>query len=288
MPGMRVPGVIISQHSGEGKANQYYVRGFNIDHGTDLALSVAGIPVNLPTNGHGQGYADLNFVIPELVGAIQYKKGTYFAEEGDFSAAGAIHMNYLNVLDRPIAKVEAGGYGYRRALVAASPRLGGGNLLAALEVGQAELPVLLGLVDAVEEALALLLLREVQEELDDARAIAMEVVLVLDDGPIAPSPRRRSEQVAQGATDDQVLLDLPQVRPRRFRTPRLQEGGGNHSAISTASLISSLHLGFRSPACAKAFTSGLTAGSSGSAVLARFTKACSASAWRACPARSSR
>ena len=131
----RVPGVIISQHSGEGKANQYYVRGFNIDHGTDLALSVAGIPVNLPTNGHGQGYADLNFVIPELVGAIQYKKGTYFAEEGDFSAAGAIHMNYLNVLDRPIAKVEAGEYGYRRAFVAASPRLGGGNLLAALEVG---------------------------------------------------------------------------------------------------------------------------------------------------------
>jgi hypothetical protein len=131
----RVPGVIISQHSGEGKANQYYVRGFNIDHGTDLALSVAGLPVNLPTNGHGQGYADLNFVIPELVGSIQYKKGTYYAEEGDFSAAGAIHMNYLNVLDRPIARVEAGGYGYRRALVAASPRLGGGNLLAALELG---------------------------------------------------------------------------------------------------------------------------------------------------------
>ena len=131
----RVPGVIISQHSGEGKANQYYVRGFNIDHGTDLALSVAGMPVNLPTNGHGQGYADLNFVIPELVGSIQYKKGTYYAEEGDFSAAGAIHMNYLNVLDRPIAKVEVGGYGYRRALVAASPRLGGGNLLAAVELG---------------------------------------------------------------------------------------------------------------------------------------------------------
>jgi hypothetical protein len=131
----RVPGVIISQHSGEGKANQYYVRGFNIDHGTDLALSVAGMPVNLPTNGHGQGYADLNFVIPELVGGIQYKKGTYYAEEGDFSAAGAIHMNCLNVLDRPIAKVEAGGYGYRRALFAASPRLGGGNVLAAVELG---------------------------------------------------------------------------------------------------------------------------------------------------------
>ena len=130
----RVPGVIVSQHSGEGKANQYYVRGFNIDHGTDLALSVAGMPVNLPTNAHGQGYADLNFVIPELVGGIQFKKGTYFAEEGDFSAAGAIHMNYLNVLERPIVKIEAGEDGYRRALLAASPRIGKGNLLAAFEL----------------------------------------------------------------------------------------------------------------------------------------------------------
>jgi hypothetical protein len=131
----RVPGVIISQHSGEGKANQYYVRGFNIDHGTDLAISVAGLPVNLPTNAHGQGYADLNFVVPELVSGIQYKKGTSFAEEGDFSAAGAVHVSYLNVLERPIAKAELGGYGYRRVLLAASPRLGTGTLLGALEIG---------------------------------------------------------------------------------------------------------------------------------------------------------
>jgi hypothetical protein len=131
----RVPGVIISQHSGEGKANQYYVRGFNIDHGTDLALSVAGLPVNLPTNGHGQGYADLNFVIPELVGAIQFQKGTYDAREGDFSAAGAISMSYLNVLERPILKAELGEFGYRRALFAASPRVGDGTLLAAVELG---------------------------------------------------------------------------------------------------------------------------------------------------------
>ncbi len=130
----RVPGVVVSQHSGEGKANQYYVRGFNIDHGTDLALSVAGMPVNLPTNGHGQGYADLNFVIPELLGDIQFKKGTYFAEEGDFSAAGAIHLNYLNVLDRPIVKAEAGEDGFRRVLVAASPRVGQGHVLAAFEL----------------------------------------------------------------------------------------------------------------------------------------------------------
>ncbi|MCL4819118.1 MAG: TonB-dependent receptor [Vicinamibacteria bacterium] len=131
----RVPGVIISQHSGEGKANQYYVRGFNIDHGTDLALHVAGLPVNMPTHGHGQGYADLNFVIPELVGGIQFQKGTYDAREGDFSAAGSLSMSYLNVLERPLAKLELGEYGYRRLLVAASPRLGEGHLLAALELG---------------------------------------------------------------------------------------------------------------------------------------------------------
>ncbi len=72
----RVPGLVVSQHSGEGKGNQYYVRGFNIDHGTDLSLQVAGVPVNMPTHAHGQGYADANFLIPELVSGIQFQKGT--------------------------------------------------------------------------------------------------------------------------------------------------------------------------------------------------------------------
>jgi hypothetical protein len=81
----RVPGLVVSQHSGEGKGNQYYVRGFNIDHGTDLSLQVAGVPVNLPTHAHGQGYADANFLIPELVAGIQFQKGTYHADAGDFS-----------------------------------------------------------------------------------------------------------------------------------------------------------------------------------------------------------
>ena len=71
-----VPGVIISQHSGEGKANQYYLRGFNLDHGTDFATTVAGIPVNMPTHGHGQGYSDLNFLIPELVTGVQFAEGS--------------------------------------------------------------------------------------------------------------------------------------------------------------------------------------------------------------------
>lgn len=97
-----VPGLVTTQHSGEGKANQYYLRGFNLDHGTDFAVSVAGVPVNMPTHGHGQGWSDLNFLIPELVSGIQFKKGPYFADEGDFSTAGAANISYVSALERPI------------------------------------------------------------------------------------------------------------------------------------------------------------------------------------------
>lgn len=135
-----VPGVIVSQHSGEGKANQYYLRGFNLDHGTDIAVTVAGVPVNMPTHGHGQGYADANFLIPELVSAVQYKKGPYYAEEGDFASAGAVNVNYLNLIDEPLALVQAGSNGFRRALLAASPRIGDGFLLYAIEAGENDGP----------------------------------------------------------------------------------------------------------------------------------------------------
>jgi TonB dependent receptor/TonB-dependent Receptor Plug Domain/Carboxypeptidase regulatory-like domain len=129
-----VPGVVISQHSGEGKANQYYLRGFNLDHGTDFATTVAGMPVNMPTHGHGHGYSDLNFLIPELVSGVQFSKGPYFADQGDFATAGAANINYMNSLARPIARVSGGGQGFARALAAASPVIGEGRLLAALEV----------------------------------------------------------------------------------------------------------------------------------------------------------
>ena len=128
-----VPGLWTSQHSGEGKANQYYLRGINLDHGTDLATSVAGMPVNMPTHAHGQGYTDLSFVIPELVSGIQYRKGPYYAEEGDFSAAGAVHMDYQNTLKHKIGSVTVGTDGYYRGLAAASSHLAGGELLYALE-----------------------------------------------------------------------------------------------------------------------------------------------------------
>ncbi len=77
-----VPGLIVTQHSGEGKANQFYLRGFNLDHGTDFRTTVDGMPVNQRTHAHGQGYTDLNFVIPELVSRLDYKKGPYYAEQG--------------------------------------------------------------------------------------------------------------------------------------------------------------------------------------------------------------
>jgi len=129
-----VPGVIISQHSGEGKANQYYLRGFNLDHGTDFATSVAGMPVNMPTHAHGHGYSDLNFLIPELVSGLQFSKGPYFADQGDFATAGAANINYVTELEQPIVRVGGGGEGFGRAFAAASPRVGSGRLLAALEV----------------------------------------------------------------------------------------------------------------------------------------------------------
>jgi len=128
-----VPGLIVTQHSGSGKANQYFLRGFNLDHGTDLATSVDGVPVNLPTHAHGQGYTDINFVIPELIESIDYRKGTYYAATGNFSAAGAVNLRYRSTLDQPFVTLESGDDDYRRGLLALSPQIGGGTMLAALE-----------------------------------------------------------------------------------------------------------------------------------------------------------
>jgi len=129
-----VPGVIVTQHSGDGKANQYFLRGFNLDHGTDFATSLNGMPVNLPTHGHGQGYTDLNFLMPELVERIDYRKGPYFATHGDFASAGAADIHYRQRLDAPFAQVTLGEHGYRRAVGATSLALGEDtHLLGALE-----------------------------------------------------------------------------------------------------------------------------------------------------------
>ena len=115
-----VPGVIVTQHSGDGKANQYFLRGFNLDHGTDFETSVAGMPVNMRSHAHGQGYTDLNFLIPELIERIDYKKGPYYAELGDFANAGAAHMQVFNQLPRGIASLTVGEHDFTRALIADS------------------------------------------------------------------------------------------------------------------------------------------------------------------------
>lgn len=127
------PGVIATQHSGGGKANQYFVRGFNLDHGTDFSLRVAGVPVNMPTHGHGQGYADLSFLIPEVVDRVRYRKGPYYADVGDFSAAGTVDMAIVRQLPERQLSITGGAYDFARALWAEGFEIGGGDLVAAVE-----------------------------------------------------------------------------------------------------------------------------------------------------------
>ncbi|RYG37892.1 MAG: TonB-dependent receptor [Burkholderiales bacterium] len=109
-----VPGLAATQHSGTGKANQYFLRGFNLDHGTDFSISLDGIPLNLRTNAHGQGYLDINFLIPEIVERITYRKGVYAAENGDFSAAGSAGFSTFKHLPENFGQVEIGENNWRR------------------------------------------------------------------------------------------------------------------------------------------------------------------------------
>ncbi len=129
-----MPGVIVTQHSGDGKANQYFLRGFNLDHGTDIAGFFNGIPINLPSNAHGEGYLDLNFVIPELIQKMDYGKGPYFANVGNFGSAGWENIQTFQTLPAGIAKMEVGSWNYERALLADSTKCGLGNLMGALEI----------------------------------------------------------------------------------------------------------------------------------------------------------
>ena len=100
-----VPGVIVTQHSGTGKANQYFLRGFNLDHGTDFSSFVDGVPVNFPTHAHGQGYMDLNWVIPELIDYVTFRKGPYYADVGDFSSAGTAAFHLVKTLPEGLPKL---------------------------------------------------------------------------------------------------------------------------------------------------------------------------------------
>ena len=128
-----VPGLIITQHAGGGKANQYFTRGFNLDHGTDFSVDLDGVPINLPSHAHGQGYADLNGVIPELIERIDFEKGPYYPSNGDFSTVGAAHLVYADALPGDIARLEFGSDGYLRMLAAGSVSSKTGELLYGFE-----------------------------------------------------------------------------------------------------------------------------------------------------------
>src|SRR5271169_2816470 len=129
-----IPGLIITQHAGGGKANQYFLRGFNLDHGTDFAVFIDDMPLNLPSHAHGEGYADMNTVIPEFVERIDFEKGPYYADIGNYGSAGAANLKYFQTLPQSVVLVEGGMYGYGRTVFGVSQKLGKGNLLYGGEV----------------------------------------------------------------------------------------------------------------------------------------------------------
>jgi hypothetical protein len=124
-----VPGVIITQHAGGGKANQYFLRGFNLDHGTDFAIYLDDMPLNLPSHAHGEGYSDMNTVIPEFVQRLDYEKGPYYANVGNYGSAGAAHLGFYKDLPQNFVTVEGGMFGYARAVFGVSEKAGPGTLL---------------------------------------------------------------------------------------------------------------------------------------------------------------
>lgn len=128
-----IPGMMVTQHSGSGKANQYFLRGFNLDHGTDFATSVDGMPVNMRSHGHGQGYSDLNFIIPEMVESLSYFKGTYYAAIGDFSGAGGAHFALKNSLDNNQTTLTLGEDAYQRLVTVNQAEIGSGKGIVGLE-----------------------------------------------------------------------------------------------------------------------------------------------------------
>jgi outer membrane cobalamin receptor len=135
-----IPGLIVSQHSGEGKANQYFLRGFNLDHGIDFKISLDGMPINQRSHAHGQGWADLNPLIPELISSIHYRKGPYYAADGDFANAGSANIFYGDKIDRGLVSLGLGQNGYYRTLLSNAPKFHDGNMLYALELSHYDGP----------------------------------------------------------------------------------------------------------------------------------------------------
>ena len=129
-----VPGLIVTQHSGSGKSNQLYLRGFNLDHGTDFATWIDGMPVNMRSHGHGQGYTDINFLMPEIIEEMSFVKGPYHSEIGDFSSAGGVHIETIDQLDKKSIKVGLGENGFNRILAMGSKKIESEVITGALEL----------------------------------------------------------------------------------------------------------------------------------------------------------
>src|SRR6266852_5043927 len=134
------PGLIVTQHSGEGKANQYFLRGYNLDHGTDLAITVDDMPINMRTHAHGQGYSDLNFLMPEIVNSLKVRKGPYFADVGDFGSVGALNIGLVDSTPKKTASLTVGSFSYQRLFGMASTPAGNGNLFFAGELAHYDGP----------------------------------------------------------------------------------------------------------------------------------------------------
>ncbi|GAA3521239.1 TonB-dependent receptor [Aquimarina addita] len=112
----KIPGLFIGQHAGGGKAEQLFLRGFDVDHGTDVAISVDGIPVNMVSHAHGQGYADLHFVIPETINNLNFGKGPYYADQGNFNTAGFVAMHTKEKFNTNTIKLELGDFNTFRTI----------------------------------------------------------------------------------------------------------------------------------------------------------------------------
>lgn len=128
-----VPGMVVTQHSGTGKANQYFLRGFNLDHGTDFATSIDYMPINMRSHGHGQGYTDLNFIIPETIRTITFKKGAYYGQVGDFSGAGGADFNTVNQKQTTQLSATLGQDNFQRYLLAGGIALDNDHINYAVE-----------------------------------------------------------------------------------------------------------------------------------------------------------
>ncbi|MBP2513804.1 TonB-dependent receptor [Sphingomonas sp. PvP018] len=206
-----VPGLIAVQHSGGGKAAQYLIRGYNLDHGTDFSIAIDGMPFNLRSHAHGQGYLDLNGLIPETVDRIAYRKGPYRAADGDFSFVAAASLDTLDRFARPFASMTAGSYGYRRLAAGGSGALGAGTLLLATEVkandGPWALPEDLRHVGAfgkytVDTGMGVL---RASLSLYDARWRPTEQIPVRAIGTVVPDRFGTLDPFLRGRTDRQVL-----------------------------------------------------------------------------------